>query len=137
MDIPTFASGMIQILQLPCSIAGCVKRRMWFPKLDGLRCGDDGALVLKMCWILVCMRTGMILQIQSSCKDPKLYSNETAYKKNCLDCYFAGFLSPGFRGSWIVGECATIMTKSEPIKIKSYLMVFPTISMIHRRNMAF
>jgi hypothetical protein len=80
MDIPTFATGMIQILQVPCNIAGCVKRRMWFPKLDGRRCGDDGALVLKMCWTLVCMRTGTILQIQYSCKDPK-YSDETVLTK--------------------------------------------------------
>jgi hypothetical protein len=84
MDIPTFASGMIQILQVPCSIVGCVKRRMWFLKLDGLRCGDDGALVLKMCWTVVCMRTGTILQIQFSCKDPNFQTQMTQYLQNSL-----------------------------------------------------
>lgn len=139
MDTLIFASGMIQISRVPCSIVGCIKRRMWFLKLGGLRCGDDGARVLKMCWTLVCMRTGTILQIQFSCKNAK-YSIKTSANKNhdhCPDCYFAGFLFRGFRRSWIVGECATITIKSEPIETKSYLMVLPTISMIHLRNMEF
>jgi hypothetical protein len=41
------------------------------PEIRWSQMRDDGALVLKMCWTLVCMRTGTILQIQSSCKDPK------------------------------------------------------------------
>ena len=105
MDIPTFASGMIQILQVPCSIAGCVKRRMWFPKLDGLRCGDDGALVLKMCWTLVCMKTGMILQIQSSCKLNPKYWNKTAYKKWLPRLLFCWLFIPWIQrelDSWLV-----------------------------------
>ena len=61
----------------------------------------------------------------------QIFKETSAYNLFCLDCYFAGFLSPGFRRSWIVGECTTTMIKSELIKIKSYLMVLQTIFMIH------